>query len=268
MKKNSAFVAIVIILAFVIGFVLWEFVLGNPSNFKDPLTRKAPMSDSILGLMYVGGFLVPVLLGLSLMVFTFIAERMLSLKKAKGKKDLAVLLPQIEKLLNEGNLDAVTKLCNDQKGTVANIIRAGIARFKDVQNNSSMSAEQKSEEVKKTIEEVTMLETPLLEQNLVILSTIASISTMVGLLGTVLGMIRSFRALGEGGAGASATQLSVGISEALWNTALGIGGAIIAIVFYNFFTNKVDKFTYLIDEASLNLLETIKVRFLGKTANV
>ena len=83
------------------------------------------------------------------MIFTFIAERLLSLSKAKGKKDLTVLLPQIEKLLNEGNLDAVTDLCNQQKGTVANIIRAGIARFKEVQNNSGMSDEQKTEEVKK-----------------------------------------------------------------------------------------------------------------------
>ena len=265
MKKNSTFVAIVILGAFVIGFVIWQFVLGNPSNFADPLTREKPLKDSILGLMYVGGFLVPVLLAMSLMVFTFVGERFLSLSKAKGKKDLTLLLPQIEKLLNEGNLDAVTDLCNQQKGTVANIIRAGIARFKEVQKDNTLTSEQKSDEVKKTIEEVTMLETPLLEQNLVILSTIASISTMIGLLGTVLGMIRSFRALGEGGAGASATALSVGISEALWNTALGIGGAIIAIVFYNFFTNKVDKFTYLIDEASLNLLETIKVRFLGKS---
>ncbi|MEP7234587.1 MAG: MotA/TolQ/ExbB proton channel family protein [Ignavibacteriota bacterium] len=266
MKKNSTFVAIVILGSFVVAFLIWQFVLGNPSNFSDPLVREKPLKDSILGLIYVGGFLVPVLIGLSLMVFSFVAERFLSLAKAKGKKDLTVLLPQIEKLLNEGKFDAVIDLCNQQKGTVANILRAGITRFKEVQNNPSMSPEMKSEEVKKTLEEVTMLETPLLEQNLVILSTIASISTMIGLLGTVLGMIRSFRALGEGGAGSSATALSVGISEALWNTALGIGGAIIAIVFYNFFTNKVDKFVYLIDEASLNLLETIKVRFLGKSS--
>ncbi len=265
MKKNSAFVAIVIVSAFVIGYLLWQFVLGDPSNFTDPLTREHP-SKGLLGTMYVGGMLVPLLLGLSVMIIAFIVERLLSLKKAKGKKDLALLLPQIEKLLNEGKLDAVTDLCNQQKGTVANIIRAGIARFKEVQNSTTMSAEQKLDEVKKTIDEVTMLETPLLEQNLVILSTIASISTMVGLLGTVIGMIRSFKALGESGAGSSAQQLSVGISEALINTALGIGGAIIAIVAYNFFTNKVDKFTYLIDEASLNLLETIKVRFLGRAS--
>ncbi len=266
MKKNSTFVAIVIVLSIIVGFGIWMYVLGNPSNFSDPLTKEHPVKDNIPGLMYKGGFLVGMLLSLSLMVVTFVVERMLSLAKAKGKKDLDQFLHAAEKHLNEGNLDAVIDLCNQQKGSVANILRAGISRFKDIRNNDSLTPEQKTEEVKKTLDEVTMLETPLMEQNLVVLSTIASISTMVGLLGTVMGMIRSFRALGESGGGAAASQLSTGISEALWNTALGIGGAIIAIVFYNFFTNKVDKFTYLIDEASLNLLETIKTRFLGKGA--
>jgi biopolymer transport protein ExbB len=113
-----------------------------------------------------------------------------------------------------------------------------------------------------------MLETPLLERNLVVLSTIASTATMIGLIGTVMGMIRSFSALGEGGGAGSATQLSIGISEALYNTALGIGASIVAIIFYNFFTNKVDRFVYLIDEASLNLVETIQTRFLGKPERV
>jgi len=257
-------VAVVIVLAIVAGFSIWAFVLGSPSNFTDPLTKEHPLKDSIPGLMYKGGFLVGLLLSLSLMVVTFVVERMLSLSKAKGKKDLDQFLKSAEKHLNDGNLDDVLDLCNQQKGSVANILRAGVARFKEIRENTSLSPEQKIEEVKKTLEEVTMLETPLMEQNLVVLSTIASISTMVGLLGTVMGMIRSFRALGESGGGAAASQLSTGISEALWNTALGIGGAIIAIIFYNFFTNKVDKFTYMIDEASLNLMETLQTRFLGK----
>ena len=98
------------------------------------------------------------------------------------------------------------------------------------------------------------LETPLLEKNLVILSTVASISTMVGLLGTTLGMIRAFQALAESGT-VSATQLSIGISEALYNTAGGLLGAIIAIVAYNFFTTKVDNFVYVIDEGILSVTE-------------
>lgn len=263
MKKNSTFVAIVIVLSLAVGLMLWYFVLGAPSNFTDA-AREHPVKGSTLGAMYTGGALVGVLLSLSIMVVTFVIERFFALGKAKGKKDLDGFLVNAEKHLNEGNLDAVIDLCNQQKGSVANILRAGIDRFKAIQNNNTLTPEMKIEEVKKTLEEVTMLETPIMEQNLVILSTIASISTMVGLLGTVMGMIRAFRALADSGGGAAATQLSTAISEALYNTALGIAGAIIAIVFYNFFTNKVDKFTYLIDEASLNLMETLKTRFLGK----
>ena len=78
--------------------------------------------------------------------------------------------------------------------------------------------------------------------------------TLVGLLGTTLGMIRAFQALAESGT-VSATQLSIGISEALYNTAGGLLGAIVAIVAYNFFTTKVDNFVYVIDEGILSVTE-------------
>jgi biopolymer transport protein ExbB len=103
------------------------------------------------------------------------------------------------------------------------------------------------------------LETPLLEKNLVILSTVASIATMVGLLGTTLGMIRAFQALAVSGT-VSAVQLSIGISEALYNTAGGLIGAILSIVAFNFFTTKVDNFTYMIDEAILNVMQIFTIR--------
>jgi biopolymer transport protein ExbB len=264
MKKNSYFVVGVLALSMVIGWVIWNFAMGNPANFTDGAGRTHPAGGNILGTMYLGGFLVPILIGLILMIFTFVFERFISLKKAQGKRDLDTFLKQADKHLVEGNIDAVIDLCNQQKGSVANIVRGGAERFRDIRNSTDLTNTQKVAEVKRALEEVTMLETPLLEKNLVILSTIASISTMIGLLGTVFGMIRSFRALGEGGAGASATQLSVGISEALWNTALGIGGGILAIIFYNVLTNKVDKFIYTIDEATLTLVESLENRFLGK----
>ena len=114
-------------------------------------------------------------------------------------------------------------------------------------------------ETKRAIEEATALEVPLLERNLIALSTIASIATMVGLLGTTLGMIRSFKALAQSGA-PDAVQLSLGISEALINTAGGLFAAIVAIVAYNYFVNKVDTYTYLIDEASYNMVEILTTR--------
>jgi len=109
------------------------------------------------------------------------------------------------------------------------------------------------------VEEATTLELPMLERNLSILATIASIATLFGLLGTVIGMIRSFAALATAGAPDS-TALATGISEALYNTALGIGTSAIAIVFYNFFTNRIDSLTYRIDEAGYSLTQTFAAK--------
>ena len=261
MKKNSVFVSIVIIAAFIAAVLIYMFLFGAASHFNDPLTKEHP-SDT-MGIIYTGGIIVPLLLMLTIMVFTFIIERFFSLAKAKGTGDMNKFLHNVDTQLNAGNLDAAVDLCGKQRGTVANILRAGLEDFKELKAAGHLDAERKIAEVKRTMEEATMIETPLLERNLVGLSTIASIATMVGLLGTVLGMIRSFRALGEQGA-ASATGLSIGISEALVNTAFGIFAAIIAIVFYNFFTTKVDSYIYTVDEACLNLVETLNDRYLGK----
>jgi biopolymer transport protein ExbB len=254
MKKNSLFVTIVIIAAFVASLVIYQFIFGSAAHFNDPAVKEHP--KDIMGIIYTGGVIVPLLLMLTIMVFTFIIERFFALSKAKGSGDMNKFLANVESSIVAGKIDAAIDLCSKQRGTVANIVRAGLESYQKLRAEGKMDSQKQMAEVKRTIEEATMLETPLLERNLVGLSTIASISTMVGLLGTVLGMIRSFRALGEAGA-ASATGLSIGISEALVNTAFGIFGAIIAIVFYNFFTNKVDAFIYTIDEASLNLVETL-----------
>ena len=98
-----------------------------------------------------------------------------------------------------------------------------------------------------------------LERNLVALSTIASISVLVGLFGTVLGMIRSFQALATAGT-PNATELSTGISEALINTAFGIFGAIVAILGTTYFSTRVSNFTYMIDEATYNIMQILTVK--------
>jgi biopolymer transport protein ExbB len=95
----------------------------------------------------------------------------------------------------------------------------------------------------------------MLEKNLPILSTIASVGTLVALLGTVLGMIRAFKALGNSGQPDTAA-LSTGISEALINTALGIGTSAIAIIFYNIFTSRIDGMKYNISEAGFSIAQT------------
>ena len=118
-------------------------------------------------------------------------------------------------------------------------MKAGLHRYKDMMNNNELSTDQKVMAIQKEVEEAPSLELPMLEKNLVFLSTIASVATLLGLLGTVMGMIRSFSALGEdSGGGAAAGKLSQGISEALYNTALGIGTSALAIIFYNIFNSR------------------------------
>jgi biopolymer transport protein ExbB len=113
------------------------------------------------------------------------------------------------------------------------------------------------DETKKAIEDANALETPLLERNLIALSTIASIATMVGLLGTTIGMIRSFKAMSHAGA-PDAIALALGISEALINTAGGLFIAILSIVMYNYFTNRVDAFNYSLDETTHQVLTLLE----------
>src|SRR5205085_11175218 len=134
---------------------------------------------------------------------------------------------------------------------------AGLHRYRDMVSNTELSTDQKVMAIQKEVEEATSLELPMLEKNLVFLSTIASVATLLGLLGTVMGMIRAFGNLGaDSGGGAAAEQLSVGISEALYNTALGIGTSAISIIMYNIFTTKIDGITYGIDESGFTLTQS------------
>ena len=140
-------------------------------------------------------------------------------------------------------------------------MKSGLRTYKEMITNTELSTDQKVMNIQKSVEETTALELPMLEKNLVFLSTIASVATLLGLLGTVLGMIKSFSALGDEGGGEAAKELSKGISEALFNTALGIGTSAIAIIFYNMFTTKIDSVTHGIDESGFTLTQSFAANY-------
>lgn len=188
--KQSIFLTIVIVVTLAIALGIFIFVLGNPSNFKDAETRQAPLN--LLGTIYTGGIIVPILIMLTLMNLTLVFERTFSLRKANGRSSITVFLQSVQKHLLAGKVDDAIKACDAQRGSAANIIRTGLNRYKEIVGDGKLDAEKKMAETKRAIEEATSLETPLLERNLIALSTIASIATMFGLLGTVIGMIRSF----------------------------------------------------------------------------
>ncbi|MFI5370161.1 MAG: MotA/TolQ/ExbB proton channel family protein [Candidatus Eisenbacteria bacterium] len=205
--------------------------------------------------MQKGGPLVAALIMLVILQTSFIIERLWSLKKAQGRGSLPEFLNNIRKKLHSGDVDGAIQLCSQQRGSAANVIRAGLDRYQQARAEGA-PREKIVAETQAAIQEANGLEVPLLERNLIALSTIASISTMIGLLGTVIGMIRSFAALGHTGA-VDASKLAIGISEALINTAGGLFCAIAGIVAYNVFVTRVDNFNYMMDEASYEAVQLL-----------
>jgi len=205
--------------------------------------------------MQKGGPLVAALIMLVILQTSFIIERLWSLRKAQGRGSLPEFLNNIRKKLHSGDVDGAIQLCSQQRGSAANVIRAGLDRYQQARAEGAPK-EKIVAETQAAIQEANGLEVPLLERNLIALSTIASISTMIGLLGTVIGMIRSFAALGHTGA-VDASKLAIGISEALINTAGGLFCAIAGIVAYNVFVTRVDNFNYMMDEASYEAVQLL-----------
>ncbi|UOR04362.1 MotA/TolQ/ExbB proton channel family protein [Hymenobacter aerilatus] len=254
-KGGSAFAAIVIPLAFVVAIVIYKFVFGNPANFQGGNNENLPLPGNYMGTIYAGGPIVPVLITLLILVITFSIERFLTINKAKGTKSIESFVRSIRQKLNVNDIAGALAVCDQQKGSVANVVKSGLLKYQEMARERGMDKDQKVLSIQKEIEESTALELPMLEKNLVIISTIASVATLVGLLGTVFGMIRAFAALANAGAPDTAA-LSTGISEALINTALGIGTSAIAIIAYNYFTSQIDVLTYSIDEAGFSIIQT------------
>lgn len=249
------------VLCILLGYSIWRFGLGNAANFEKPgpgwfwPDHHGPIGTFTR--MYLGGIVVPILIGTFLTAIVFVIERFLTISKATGTGNNADFVRKVQYHLANKNVDAALAECDKQKGSVGNVMKAGLHRYREMISNTELSTEQKVLAIQKEVEEATALELPMLEKNLVFLSTIASIATLLGLFGTVLGMIRSFAALGEdSGGGAAASSLSQGISEALYNTALGIGTSAVAIIFYNMFTTRIDGITYGIDESGFTLTQS------------
>lgn len=251
---SRLFASILIPVALVVGFLVFKFVLGNPANFEDGDPTGHPLPGNYSGMMYKGGYMVPILMASFLIVLAVVIERFISISSASGKGSIPLFVRRIKGLLDRNDIDGAIAECDKQRGSVGNVIREGLHKYKTMASTPGMEKEQKILAIQKEIEEATALELPMLEKNLVILATFASVATLLGLFGTVLGMIRAFSALATAGA-PDAVALSTGISEALINTALGIGTSALAIISYNYFTTKIDGLTYGIDEAGFTIAQ-------------
>jgi len=252
---QNIFAPLAIVVAFVIAWLLFNNVMGNPVNFQGGNPEGQPISGNYLGIIYKGGFIVPLLMTCVLVLIIFVLERAITLSKAKGKGKLNVFVRDLQKMMSDDKIEEAIVSCDKQRGSLANVMKAGLLRYRDLQKDASLEKDQKILSIQKAYEEASALEVPMLSKNMVIFSTLASISVLIGLIGTVLGMIRAFDAMGQSGT-PDALSLSTGISEALVNTAFGISGSTLSIVAFNYFSSTIDGYTFKIDEAGFSLTQT------------
>jgi biopolymer transport protein ExbB/TolQ len=165
-----------------------------------------------------GGTLMYVNLGTSVLVLSLIADRLIFFL-GKNAVNARAFLEQVRKLVLANNVDRAVKLCSATTAPVAQVAKAGLQRM----HKGEMAIAQ-------SIEETLVDVTPLLKKRIQILWSLANIATLVGLLGTVLGLIHAFGAIAAAKPEERQGLLSKGIAEALNNTAMGLGIAVACII--------------------------------------
>ncbi|MDY6207147.1 MAG: MotA/TolQ/ExbB proton channel family protein [Prevotella sp.] len=256
-KNNQGFQGVrgafwIIIVCFIIAFTLFYTWFGREANFSDATKATA---INVWGTIFHGGVIVPVIHSLLLTVVAMSIERWFAMNTASGRGSLAKFVVNIKAALNANDFAKAQQLCDNQRGSVANVVSASLNAYREMQNTTGIKKAQKVAKIQQAHEEASQLEMPTLTMNLPIIASIVTLGTLTGLLGTVVGMIRSFSALSAGG-GADSAALSQGISEALINTAFGIGTSWVAVVSYSYYTNKVDKLTFALDEVGYSIAQT------------
>ncbi len=190
-----------------------------------------------------GPVMAPILL-CSVISLAIIVERGLSLRRQRILR--YEILQRIEELLRDRKIPEATTLCKRYPSSMTRILLAAI-----------LNHDKTRPEIKEIIEDAGRHEVPVLERYLSVLGTIASVATLLGLLGTIAGMIKTFNVIAALGYG-HPEALAGGISEALITTAAGLGVAIPTLVVYNYFTSKVDSLVIEMEKNSVRMLNILK----------
>ena len=259
-KKSSGFQGVknaffIILVCFVLAVLFFKYILGAPEHFVNGDPTQPVKDGNLMGTVYKGGVVVPVIITLLFSVIALSIERFFALRTAFGKSSLGKFVINVKQAITAGDMAKAQQLCDKQQGSVANVVGASIAAYNEMEHTPNLKRAQKVAKIQQAHEEATQLEMPTLQMNMPIVATIVTLGTLTALFGTVVGMIRSFAALASGGGGDS-LQLSEGISEALVNTASGILTSWVAVVSYNYYSNKIDKLTYALDEVGYTIAKT------------
>ncbi len=254
-KKGGLNAFLVLILSFAVSICFYTFILGDASNFDE-----AGHPANLLGTIHEGGFVVPIIQGLLVLVVVLAVERLFALSKAKGSKSVDKFVTELKNALEADKVEEAKNICKKQGGSIGNAVLASVEAYEAMAKETTLKKENRIAAIRNALDEAINMEMPTLQQNMPLIFTNTTLGTLMGLFGTVLGMIKSFQALGQSGAPDSAA-LSAGISEALVNTASGIGVGALAVIAYNYFEVKINDITYKINEAGAVIVATFENKY-------
>ena len=212
----------------------------------------------MLEFIFDGGFLMYPLLFMSILGFAVIIDRFCAFRAAK--RDTKILRANVLKALEEYRLDDAMAECEKTGGPVAAVMLVGLMKFQKLEF-SGRSLNDISDIVSKSMDSYAPQALSVLDRNLSTLPIVASLSPILGMTGTVTGMISSFNAMAESTT-LEATTVSAGISEALITTAAGLLIAMPAVIAYNLFSANVDAYTSEIDTASTEIVDFIALDYI------
>jgi biopolymer transport protein ExbB len=193
-----------------------------------------------------GPMMYPILL-CSILFVAILIERLYHFHRAEI--DTNQFVSGIRNVLKKRKIAEAISICDDTPGPVAHIVKAGILKH-----------DRPKEEIKETIGDVALHEVPRLEKNLNVLATVAHIAPLLGLLGTVLGMIGAFQQIQRESGRVNAGDLAGGIWEALVTTAAGLCVAIPAYVAYNYLVSRVNSLVLDMERSATEVVDLLSTK--------
>lgn len=187
-----------------------------------------------------GGVVMIPLILCSIVALVISIERWLYLKNARV--DTARLMGKIRAALDNGSVEQARGICEATPGPVARVLGASLARF-----------DMPKEDLREVAREEALAQQPVLDGHLPALATMVTVAPLLGLLGTISGLIKVFHVIAGGGIG-DATALSRGIAEALITTFTGLTIAIPFLIVYNSLSGRVEALTHEIELRVTELL--------------
>jgi biopolymer transport protein ExbB len=213
-------------------------------DYNSSLTLMTPLA-SIFQYNSSWNIILLIIIGCSILSFTIFIERLLHLRKSEIDTNSFII--NVRQAIKEGNMIDAIGICEKTGGTIANIVKAGLIRHN-----------RDKEQIEHAMEISGLIEISQLEKNAKILSIIAYIAPLIGLLGTVLGFIQAFSEMRLSGlVDISATRIGEAMEYALVTTAAGLVVAIPSIIAYNYIVSRVEGFVLEIQTASAEVVDLL-----------